>query len=111
MSLERFCNSTPYCRTSSGRRGSAILTRLLTFDRAMSTLVPTSKVAVMVRLPLEEAGVGTEKEQVFTPELFLDGTGHRLDRFRRRRRDRMALMITVGGVIWGTGRPAETAGP
>ena len=55
MSLERFCTVTPNWRTTSGRRGSAILTRLLTLTVAMSTLVPTSKEAVIVRLPLDEA--------------------------------------------------------
>ncbi len=55
MSVERFWTMTPLRRTSSGRRGSAALTRLLTFTDAMSTLVPTSKVAVIVTLPLAEA--------------------------------------------------------
>lgn len=55
MSLERFWTITPLRRTSSGRRGSAALTRLLTLTEAMSTLVPTSKVAVMVTVPLAEA--------------------------------------------------------
>jgi len=55
MSFERFWTITPLRRTSSGRRGSAALTRLLTLTEAMSTLVPTSKVAVIVTEPLAEA--------------------------------------------------------
>ena len=55
MSFERFWTITPLRRTSSGSRGSAALTRLLTLTAAMSTLLPTSKVAVMVTLPLAEA--------------------------------------------------------
>jgi hypothetical protein len=47
ISLERFCTLTPYWRTTSGRRGSAIFTRLFTFTVAISISVPTSKVAVM----------------------------------------------------------------
>ena len=53
MLLERCCTSTPVRRTSSGRRGSATLTRLFTAIRAVSGLVPTSKVAVMLTVPLE----------------------------------------------------------
>ena len=55
MSFERFCTVTPNWRTTSGRRGSVILTRLLTFTVAMSTLVPTSNDAVITRLPLDAA--------------------------------------------------------
>ncbi|MNT95820.1 hypothetical protein D3C72_2377740 [compost metagenome] len=55
MSLERFWTITPLRRTSSGSRGSAALTRLLTLTEAMSTLLPTSKVAVMLTEPLAEA--------------------------------------------------------
>ena len=54
MSIERFCTITPLRRTSSGRRGSAICTRLLTLNTAWSTSVPTSKVAVIVSVPLED---------------------------------------------------------
>ncbi len=55
MSNERFCTITPLRRTSSGRRGSAICTRLLTLNTAWSTLVPGSKVIVMLSVPVEEA--------------------------------------------------------
>ena len=55
MSVERFCTTTPLRRTVSGRRGSAALTRLLTFTAAISALVPTSNVAVMVTTPLAAA--------------------------------------------------------
>jgi len=53
MSVERFCTTTPVRRTSSGRRGSAICTRLLTWIVALLTSVPTSNVPVMVSVPLE----------------------------------------------------------
>ena len=55
MSVERFCTITPLRRTSSGRRGTASCTRLLTLNTALSTLVPGSKVAVMLTAPVEEA--------------------------------------------------------
>ncbi len=55
MSFERFCTITPLRRTSSGRRGRAACTRLLTLKVARSTSVPTSKVAVMVSAPSEPA--------------------------------------------------------
>ena len=54
MSNERFCTITPLRRTSSGSRGSAICTRLLTLNTDWSTLVPGSKVTVMVSEPFEE---------------------------------------------------------
>ena len=53
MSVERFCTTTPVRRTSSGSRGSAICTRLLTWMVALLMSVPTSKVAVMVSVPFE----------------------------------------------------------
>jgi hypothetical protein len=55
MSFDRFWTITPLRRTSSGKRGSAAFTRLLTLTAAVSTLVPTSKVAVIVTAPLAEA--------------------------------------------------------
>ena len=55
MSGERFCTRMPLRRTSSGRRGSAMPTRLLTWKTARSMSVPTSNVQVMVRLPSEPA--------------------------------------------------------
>ena len=54
MSNERFCTITPLRRTSSGRRGSARCTRLLTSKIAASTLVPGSKVTVTCRLPFDD---------------------------------------------------------
>ena len=54
MSFERFCTVTPLRRTSSGSRGSASCTRLLTLNTAVSMFVPTSNVAVIVRSPVEE---------------------------------------------------------
>ena len=54
MSSERFCTTTPVRLTSSGSRGSAICTRLLTWMVALLTSVPTSKVQVMVSVPFEE---------------------------------------------------------
>ena len=45
----------PVRRTSSGKRGNAILTRLLTLKVAWSISVPTSKVIVIVSVPLESA--------------------------------------------------------
>src|SRR4026208_2571530 len=67
MSNERFCTMTPLRRTSSGRRGSAICTRLLTLNTDWSTLVPGSKVAVMVRLPVDEE-VELKNDSFSTPE-------------------------------------------
>ncbi len=55
MSNERFCTMTPLRRTSSGRRGSAICTRLLTLNTAWSTLAPGSNVMVMLSTPVDEA--------------------------------------------------------
>ena len=49
----RFCTTTPARRTSSGRRGNAICTRLLTWTVAVLMSVPTSKVAVMVSVPFD----------------------------------------------------------
>src|SRR6267143_1701345 len=67
MSNERFCTITPFLRTSSGRRGSAICTRLLTLNTDWSTLVPGSKVAVICSVPLEE-DVELKKESFSTPD-------------------------------------------
>jgi hypothetical protein len=50
---ERLATMTPLRRTSSGSRGVASCTRLLTLKVALSVSVPTSKVAVMVTVPLE----------------------------------------------------------
>lgn len=50
---ERLATCTPLRRTSSGSRGVASWTRLLMLKVALSTSVPTSKVAVMVVCPLE----------------------------------------------------------
>src|ERR1044072_5095792 len=65
MSNERFCTMTPFRRTSSGRRGSAICTRLLTLNTDWSTLVPGSKVAVICSVPGEEEG--EQKKETFPP--------------------------------------------
>src|SRR5256885_4358474 len=67
MSNERFCTMTPLRRTSSGSRGSAICTRLLTLKTDWSTLVPGSKVAVICSEPLEE-DVELKYESFSTPE-------------------------------------------
>ena len=53
--MERFCTITPLRRTSSGRRGRAICTRLLSWNIARSTSVPTSNVAVIVSVPSDDA--------------------------------------------------------
>jgi hypothetical protein len=55
MSFERFCTMTPLRRTSSGRRGRATCTRLLSWNTARSMSVPTSKVAVIPTVPSEAA--------------------------------------------------------
>ena len=79
MSLDFFCTVMPLRRTSSGSRGSAIFTRLLTLTVAVSTLVPTSKVAVMVSAPLLDADEVEIQQPSDAVELFLDrrrdGTG------------------------------------
>jgi hypothetical protein len=67
MSNERFCTMTPLRRTSSGRRGSAICTRLLTLNTDWSTLVPGSKVAVTRSDPSEEE-VELKYDSFSTPE-------------------------------------------
>src|SRR2546421_10095081 len=67
MSNERFCTMTPFLRTSSGSRGSAICTRLLTLNTDWSTLVPGSKVAVICSEPFEEE-VELKKDSFSTPE-------------------------------------------
>ncbi len=67
MSNERFCTMTPLRRTSSGRRGSAICTRLFTLKTDWSTLVPGSKVAVICSEPLEDE-VELKYESFSTPE-------------------------------------------
>ena len=46
---------TPSCRTSSGRRGRAWLTRFCTCTWARSTSVPTRKVTVIVSTPSDVA--------------------------------------------------------
>ena len=53
MSFDFFCTITPVRLTISGKRGEAMLTRLLTLKVAWSMLVPISKVAVMLSVPLE----------------------------------------------------------
>jgi hypothetical protein len=55
MSFDRFLVMTPRRRTSSGRRGSASLTRFATRIVAMSGSTPFSKVTVMLSAPLDEA--------------------------------------------------------
>ena len=98
----------------SGRRGSAILTRLLTFTVAMSMLVPTSNVAVIVNVPLE-AAVELKYSRFSTPDscssigaatvrvsVSLEAPGY------------VAVMITVGGAISGycaTGKPRTAIRP
>src|SRR3989441_10737296 len=67
MSNERFCTMTPLRRTSSGSRGSAICTRLLTLNTDWSTLVPGSKVAVICSVPLEDE-VELKKDSFSTPD-------------------------------------------
>ncbi len=67
MSNERFCTMTPLRRTSSGRRGNAICTRLLTLNTDWSTLVPGSKVAVICSVPLDDE-VELKKDSFSTPE-------------------------------------------
>src|SRR5258708_35171881 len=67
MSNERFCTMTPLRRTSSGRRGSAICTRLFTLKTDWSTLVPGSKVAVICSEPLDDE-VELKYESFSTPE-------------------------------------------
>src|SRR5258705_4536568 len=67
VSNERFCTITPFLRTSSGRRGSAICTRLLTLNTDWSTLVPGSKVAVICSVPVDEE-VELKNDSFSTPE-------------------------------------------
>ena len=67
MSKERFCTMTPLRRTSSGRRGSAICTRLFTLNTDWSTLVPGSKVAVIESEPVDDE-VELKNESFSTPE-------------------------------------------
>ncbi len=55
MSVERFCATTPLWRTTSGSRGSAIATRLLTSMTALSALDPTSNVQLIDSVPLVDA--------------------------------------------------------
>ena len=55
MSVERFCATTPVCRTTSGSRGSAMATRLLTSMTALSAFEPTSNVQAIVSVPLVAA--------------------------------------------------------
>src|SRR3954469_11696512 len=88
MSKERFCTMTPLRRTSSGSRGRARCTRLFTSKIDWSTLVPGSKVAVMVGAGCEGGGEGggagggrsrvEVREPVDAGELLLDRRGHRL---------------------------------
>src|SRR3569623_588905 len=56
MFCERLATVTPLRRTSSGRRGVASCTRLLTLKVALSMSVPTSKVAVMEMVGGEISG-------------------------------------------------------
>src|SRR3954468_15556918 len=67
MSKERFCTMTPLRRTSSGRRGNAICTRLLTLKTDWSTLGPGSKVGLISSVPLEDE-VELKYESFSTPE-------------------------------------------
>ena len=53
MSVDRFCTMTPLRRTSSGRRGCAICTRLLTSIVALSPSAPTANVQVIVSVPFD----------------------------------------------------------
>src|SRR5262245_22306038 len=48
---ERFWVTRPTCRTTSGRRGSAWLTRFCVWTCAMSRFVPRRKVTVIEKLP------------------------------------------------------------
>ena len=49
-----FWTVTPFLRTSSGSRGSARRTRLLTLVAAWSTSVPVSKVTLMLTEPFDD---------------------------------------------------------
>ena len=75
MSVERFCATTPLCRTSSGSRGSAIATRLLTSITALSTFDPTSNVQVIVSVPLDAARRAEVDQVLDAGELLLDRRG------------------------------------
>ncbi len=54
---ERFSVIRPTWRTTSGRRGSACVTRFCVCTCAISRLVPSRKVTVIEKLP---SGVATE---------------------------------------------------
>src|SRR4051794_31419200 len=100
MSNERFCTITPFLRTSSGRRGKAICTRLLTLNTDWSTLVPGSKVAVLGRLPVEDE-VELKKESFSTPESCSSiGAATVRASVSALAPGNAAMICTVGGVIW-----------
>ena len=89
---------TPLRRTSSGRRGSASCTRLLRWNTALSTSVPTSNVAVIVDRAVGRRARAEVDQVLDAGELLLDRRGDGLrerlgarariargDRDRRRR--------------------------
>ena len=71
MTSRKFCDRlatvTPLRRTSSGSRGVASCTRLLTLKVALSTSVPTSNVAVIVAWPFD-AELELKYNRFSTPE-------------------------------------------
>ena len=101
MSLERFCITRPVRRTSSGKRGRAIFTRLLTLKVAWSTSVPTSKVAVIVNVPLESA-LELKYSRSSTPlSCSSMGAATVFARVSALAPGKVAVINTVGGAICG----------
>src|SRR5688572_19531587 len=101
MSNERFCTMTPFLRTSSGRRGSAICTRLLTLNTDWSTLVPGSNVAVICSEPLEDE-VELKNDSFSTPESCSSiGAATVRDRVSALAPGYEVVISTVGGAISG----------
>src|SRR6185436_14526281 len=101
MSNERFCTITPLRRTSSGRRGSAICTRLFTLNTDWSTLVPGSKVTVICRLPVEDE-VELKYDSFSTPESCSSiGAATVRDRVSALAPGYEVVISTVGGAISG----------
>ena len=114
MSLERFCIIRPVRRTSSGKRGKAIFTRLLTLKVAWSTSVPTSKVAVIVSVPLESA-LELKYNRFSTPlSCSSIGAATVLVSVSALAPGKVAVISTVGGAIcgyWAMGNCIAAASP
>jgi hypothetical protein len=110
----RFCTSTPLRRTSSGNRGSASCTRLLTLKTAVSTFVPTSNVAVIDNVPFD-ADDELKYSMPSTPESCSSiGAATVCARVSALAPGYVALIWIVGGTIsgyWAIGRRMNAAMP